>query len=674
MVGRTASCLGLTLSLPHLSQSHPNGPHQGVTLASGSHPEVGGAWALRVLPGPSSGGAGGAAARAARAHFLGLVLDEEEHIARTKDILRNGLIAGARSRCVVGGVLVATQLVVCVCGWDSGNKHSLPPSAPRTLFALHAICRPPKPGRPPRFVLPNEAHAGANLAALQLTATVADGAPATFDVVFTSRADDGAGAARRRAALSGAVAGAGRRLGGRGWVVWAPLVLLMDVELSMLQLFAQQPLAAPLLPSPNKTGDALTTRAAERAAAFDEKFDRVFPLRPLEGAVTGAGADAEQTRAVARAALSNLLGSMGYFVGESLVALPRGRRVPAHLAVAGAAGADGRVAKYWRAALFTATPSRSFFPRGFLWDEGFHQLLAQRWDARLSRDVMAHWLDLLNSQGWVPREQILGAEARARVPPEFVVQHPSHANPPSLFLPVAEMAARLEAHDARAAAAADGSGDGGGAGGAYGAAEAEAARAWLRRAWPRLEAWYAWFDRTQAGRLPGSFRCALLPLFGPPLSRFPVLSSSGLAVPLSIRPLCLDPNSNSQHISPTTHTPQHTTNQPPQQHTISQTQTNNPAAARQNKHTPKQKVARPQRDDRPRAQPQDAHLGPRRLPARVAPLALGAPRRPALLDGVREPRDGRRGPRRGRAARARRALRGGGRGARRLEAPQGAAL
>ncbi len=73
------------------------------------------------------------------------------------------------------------------------------------------------------------------------------------------------------------------------------------------------------------------------------------------------------------------------------------------------------------------------------------QLLVRKWDPALSRDVLAHWLDLMNSQGWIAREQILGEEARARVPTEFMVQDPHAANPPTLFLVLADMARGLQA-------------------------------------------------------------------------------------------------------------------------------------------------------------------------------------------------------------------------------------
>jgi mannosyl-oligosaccharide glucosidase len=63
---------------------------------------------------------------------------------------------------------------------------------------------------------------------------------------------------------------------------------------------------------------------------------------------------------------------------------------------------------YWQAALYSATPSRSQFPRGFLWDEGFHGLLLSQWDHGVALDVLKHWLSLLNRDGWIPREQILG--------------------------------------------------------------------------------------------------------------------------------------------------------------------------------------------------------------------------------------------------------------------------
>lgn len=67
--------------------------------------------------------------------------------------------------------------------------------------------------------------------------------------------------------------------------------------------------------------------------------------------------------ASAKAALSNMLGGLGYFTGRTEV---RG------------AGRNGRNEYSFEARLFTGVPSRSFFPRGFLWDEGFHQVRRPR--------------------------------------------------------------------------------------------------------------------------------------------------------------------------------------------------------------------------------------------------------------------------------------------------------
>lgn len=45
----------------------------------------------------------------------------------------------------------------------------------------------------------------------------------------------------------------------------------------------------------------------------------------------------------------------------------------------------------------------------------------------------------------VASTQILGAEARSRVPEEYIVQQPSSANPPTLFLVLAQMADQIAA-------------------------------------------------------------------------------------------------------------------------------------------------------------------------------------------------------------------------------------
>ncbi|CAI7855873.1 unnamed protein product, partial [Closterium sp. NIES-53] len=169
------------------------------------------------------------------------------------------------------------------------------------------------------------------------------------------------------------------------------------------------------------SGPALARRMGEADAAVERRMEASFPVAPeLAEKIPGVG-DA------VKAALSNLIGGMGYFHGRSRIAIPPHLKDPSDPAA---------YWHYWAAALFTATPSRPMFPRGFLWDEGFHQLTLRRWDERMAMDAVGHWLDLLNADGWIPREQILGDEARSKVPEEFIQQHVSNGNPPTLFLPL----------------------------------------------------------------------------------------------------------------------------------------------------------------------------------------------------------------------------------------------
>ena len=54
--------------------------------------------------------------------------------------------------------------------------------------------------------------------------------------------------------------------------------------------------------------------------------------------------------------------------------------------------------------LLTATPSRNYFARGFLWDEGFHNLVICKWSVDLCLISITNWLDTMDDRGWIPRE------------------------------------------------------------------------------------------------------------------------------------------------------------------------------------------------------------------------------------------------------------------------------
>ncbi|KVH95684.1 Glycoside hydrolase, family 63 [Cynara cardunculus var. scolymus] len=215
------------------------------------------------------------------------------------------------------------------------------------------------------------------------------------------------------------------------------------------------------------TGTSLTNQLHKKENEFDDKFKKIFNQSDK--------LDSEFAE-VGKAAIGNLLGGIGYFYGQSKILFPQPSK---HRS-----GGDSIL--YWPAELYTAVPSRPFFPRGFLWDEGFHQLLIWRWDMHISLDIIGHWLDLMNIDGWIPREQILGAEALSKVPEEFVAQRPSNGNPPTLFLVLQDVVCGVMRNK-------------------FSATESKEISVFFERSFGRLEAWFQWFNTTQSGKHRSSY-------------------------------------------------------------------------------------------------------------------------------------------------------------------------
>ena len=210
---------------------------------------------------------------------------------------------------------------------------------------------------------------------------------------------------------------------------------------------------------PNELKGPIYQREIEQhLTVFNNHFEQSFGL-------SKKGFDDNQIQ-FAKAALSNMLGSIGYFTGTPIVKSKY---------------ADEPVA-YWNTSLYTGVPSRSFFPMGFLWDEGFHNILIQKWNQEISMDIIGHWLDLMNVDGWIPRQLILGPEAAARVPDEFMTQKDENANPPTLFLPLQAIVKNLIKSNQ------------------------PSDQKYLKNLFPRLKTWYDWFNRTQQGPELGSYR------------------------------------------------------------------------------------------------------------------------------------------------------------------------
>lgn len=227
---------------------------------------------------------------------------------------------------------------------------------------------------------------------------------------------------------------------------------------------------------PDVTADALDKAISATSDSFKSRFPKVFkPAKPF---------DDKDHQACAESMLSNLAGGIGYFYGDSLVdrsyAPEYDEEDEGFWEAAAEARARNQPTTEPASGLFTSVPSRPFFPRGFLWDEGFHLLPIVEWDADLALTIVESWFDLMDSDGWIAREQILGPEARSKVPAEFQVQYPHYANPTTLFLAVEALVTKLESND-------------------LSSSEKANIRSRLINLYPLLQKHYQWYRRTQAG-------------------------------------------------------------------------------------------------------------------------------------------------------------------------------
>ncbi|KAF9484872.1 glycoside hydrolase [Pholiota conissans] len=251
--------------------------------------------------------------------------------------------------------------------------------------------------------------------------------------------------------------------------------------------------------------------------AYGQRFRDVFPYP------SDYPADKKDSlEAFSKAITSNLVGGVGYFYGTSIV----NRKFSYEWDEEDDSAADADEGQHGAKltdpkALLTATPSRSFFPRGFYWDEGFHLLHIGAWDNDFSLEILKDWIGLIDDDGWVAREQILGEEARSKVPAEFQTQVPNYANPPTLTMAVTAFINRV-----KAASAARGPSDAelgmdlgmGGAGAQIpmGAPvsekvtkgvesryveDPELATSFLKGIYQPLKRHYDWFRRTQRGQI-----------------------------------------------------------------------------------------------------------------------------------------------------------------------------
>ncbi|KAJ3197352.1 Processing alpha glucosidase I [Irineochytrium annulatum] len=190
----------------------------------------------------------------------------------------------------------------------------------------------------------------------------------------------------------------------------------------------------------NAVGEAFTEQLAAAEKSFDQRFETTYGLK-------AKNYDKKHID-MAKYMVSNMVGGMGYFHGHNII----DRALEDIVANSIVDLMDDIVVEeeddYFGGS--SDDPQEQVKPNPQIEgpDEGFHQLLIGSWDNDMSLDVIKHWADLIDSKGWVAREQILGEEAHSKVAPdfrnlvltlvqvpkEFQTQYSHFGNPPMLLM------------------------------------------------------------------------------------------------------------------------------------------------------------------------------------------------------------------------------------------------
>jgi mannosyl-oligosaccharide glucosidase len=228
------------------------------------------------------------------------------------------------------------------------------------------------------------------------------------------------------------------------------------------------------------------TPSPEQLSKQIEKMTSDFEANYSKRLAAAAPYADKKYQSFAQSLFSNLYGGMGYFHGDQVIDRSYAPEYEEENEGFWEESAEAQARNQQKPEgpyeLLTLVPSRPFFPRGFLWDEGFHLLPVVSWDVEVVLRILDSWFKTQDEDGWIPREQILGSEARSKVPAEFQIQYPFLANPPTLFMVLESLLDKVK--DTK------------------GASETDAIlKPWLKQIYPYLQRNYDWYRKTQWGEM-----------------------------------------------------------------------------------------------------------------------------------------------------------------------------